>query len=596
MIGRERLLDRDPSAVLIVAVDSEGLEANAEMLNPGVVPYRFSDDVRGDSCSRPVWPVMNDSELAALQATVELFDGRLVQMETSSFVESREVPSASGTMGNASILYPSSVLRPLAELYARLTSRVAKLAPLDRAGRTKPEIVLCLWEHLDIQTLETLQRAAMRRPVGLIVAETLAELRIRVLRYAAAATLAPPTTGAALILEGSQQEPRRPRLVKPAGALGAIVHAGRGDGLDYRVSEQEVLCAVARRTTRQVPSAAPCVIDGHCYRLRTPMASARQSLLLLDTGELRARAVVLLTCFGVPSSDSLVPPTWSLLEGLLSNPGIACVATSLGVAMPTETDTAAVGDALRAGLRIGDAIYRNPDLSREAHERCRMLLFGDPRTRPLRQAPRLPLAKRLPPLPRPARPKAWARSARHRFLDELLASARPDQLEAAALDDAGLVEHLAELPPLWEHWTKAFRPPRPTRDPATCPGCGRPGRSFVAQWRREDLLRVISTCTRCGVFRDIEPGSALDRSPALLRGTSLEIPDAVADARVLIRYQDALRGSRGWVLPPGRGRRQNIAWQGQRLVSGTGLATLSILYVLELEIASWQFAVVTKPL
>lgn len=568
------------------------------MLNPGVVPYRFGDDGQdGSTFERPVWPVMDGSELAALQATVDLFDGRLVLMEKASLTEaSTGLPPAGGS-GPASILYPSSVLRPLAELYARLTSRVAKLAPLDRVGRAKPEIVLCLWEHLNVHALETLQRAAMRRPLGLVVAETPEKLRVRVLRYAAAATLAPPTTGSALVFQGSQQEACRPRLVKPGNVLGAIVHSGRGDGLDYGVSQQEVLCAVARSTTkRDAPLAAPCVIDGHCYRLRTPMASARVSQLLLDPGELRARAVVLLTPFGVPSPDSLVPPTWSLLEGLLANPGVACVATSLGAVMPAEADTAAMGEALGAGLRIGEAIYRNPGLSREAHERCRMILFGDPRTRPLRQSTRPPPAQRSPPLRRPPRAQAWSRGARHHFVDELLASKRPGEGESAAPDDATLVEHLHDLSPLWEHWGKTFRPPRPTRDRATCPGCGGPGRSFVAQWRREELIRLVSTCTRCGVFRDIEPGSELDRAPPQLREAAVDIPDAVAAARVLIRYQDALKGARAWLLPPGTGRCQNIAPQGQRLVPGTGLATLNIIYVLELEIASWQFAVATKQL
>jgi hypothetical protein len=368
-----------------------------------------------------------------------------------------------------------------------------------------------------------------------------------------------------------------------------------------------VLCAVARRSAAgdSQAIAAPCVVDGHCYRLHLPMAAARASHLLLDPGELSARAIVLLTCFGVPSSDSLVPPAWSLLESLLDNPSVACVATSLGIAMPAEADPAAMGEALRSGVRIGDALYRNPGLSREAHERCRMLLFGDPRTRALRGAPRPPPAARVsPPLRRPARPGSWSRAARLSFLGELIAVARPTELGGGApnlpkpADDDAIVERLDGLAPLWDHWTKTFQPPRPTRDPATCPGCNRPGRSFAAEWRQAGLLRVFSTCTRCGVFRDIEPGSELDRYPPQLRGTILEIPDAVADARVMIRYKDELKVSRRWMLPRGRGRQQSIAGNGVglRLVPGAGLATLNVVYLLNLEMAAWQIAVATKPL
>lgn len=109
---------------------------------------------------------------------------------------------------------------------------------------------------------------------------------------------------------------------------------------------------------------------------------------------------------------------------------------------------------------------------------------------------------------------------------------------------------------------------------------------------------MFSTCTRCGVFRDIEPGSELDRHPPQLRGTLVEIPDAVGDARVLIRYKDELKVSRRWTLPRGRGRQQSIAGNGLglRLVPGTGLATLNVVYLLDLEMAAWQLAVATKPL
>jgi hypothetical protein len=580
---------------------------SASRLTPGTLPYVFGGnaDLRS-SAGHPVWPVTDESELEALRFTVALFDGRLEEIESASLADDEgRRPSLAASTG-ASVLYPDAGLRPLAELYAHLTSRVAKLAPLDRVGRAKPEIVVCLWEHLNVNALETLQRAAMRRPLGIIVAETVAALRVRLLRCAAAAALPPPAGGDALVLPGSHDDASRPRLSQVRGVLGALVHSGRGDGLDYHLTEHEVLCSVARRSapgdSRAV--AAPCVVDGHCYRLHTPMAAARASHLLLDPGEFSARAIVLLTCFGVPSSDSLVPPAWSLLEGLLGNPRVACVATSLGIAVPAEADPTAMGEALCTGLRIGDALYRNPGLSREAHERCRMLLFGDPRTRPLRGAPRPPVAARIsPPSRRPARHGAWSRTARLRFLDELLAVASPTEIGGASnlpkpADDDTVVERLDGLAPLWVHWTKTFQPPRPTRDPATCPGCGRLGRSFAAEWRQAGLLRVFSTCTRCGVFRDIEPGSALDRHPPQLRGVIVEIPDAVADARVMIRYKDELEVSRCWILPRGRGRQQSIAGHGQglRLVPGAGLATLNVVYLLDLEVAAWQLAIATKPL
>ena len=577
-------------------------------LNPGTLLYVLGDVGLRSSAGRPVWPVTDQPELEALRSTVALFDGHLEAIASAALADDEGVrPSLVASFG-AQVLYPDTGLRPLAELYAHLTSRVAKLAPLDRVGRAKPEIVVCLWEHLNVQALETLQRAAMRRPLGLIVAETPAALRVRLLRCAAAAALAPPARGDAFVFRGTHEDAARSRLAQVRGGLGALIHSGRGDGLDYQLTKHEVLCSVARRAAAGDAHAvtAPCVVDGQCYRLRTPMAAARASELLLDPAELSARAIVLVTCFGVPSSDGLVPPAWSLLEGLLGNPRVACVATSLGIAMPAQADPAAMVEALCTGVRIGDALYRNPGLSREAHERCRMLLFGDPRTRPLRGAPRPPVAARSsPPLRRPTRPGAWSRAARLRFLGELIAVARPAEPGASnaaqpsatpvPADDGAIATHLDGLVPLWDHWTQTFQPPRPTRDPASCPGCGRPGRSFTAEWRQAGLVRVVSTCTRCGVFRDIEPGSALERHPPQVHGAIVEIPDAVADAHVMIRHNDELKVSRRWMLPRGRGRKQSIAGVGSRLVPGTGLATLNVVYLLDLEMAAWQLAVATKP-
>lgn len=52
------------------------------------------------------------------------------------------------------------------------------------------------------------------------------------------------------------------------------------------------------------------------------------------------------------------------------------------------------------------------------------------------------------------------------------------------------------------------------------------------------------------------------------------------------------------MLPRGQGRQQSIAGNGLglRLVPGTGLATLNVVCLLDLDVAAWQLAVATKPL
>jgi hypothetical protein len=559
----------------------------------------------------PIWPISNESDLAALRATTALFGAQLERAEPDCYRSVRRAavrPDAATQL----VAYPHPELRPLAELYARLSSRRAQRVPLDQVRRAMPEIVVCLWKDLTLDHLQRIHDACLERPIGLIVAHTPRQLRQRVIRAAAAACLEPPAEGAMVSVLGSDTTARRGQIATDHPTAAALLHLGHSDGLDLNFTKEEVLCDIRRIVAvggagiRQIP----CVKRDHCYRLNMGLAAAMDSSRLLDPRDLRARAAVFLTCFGVPASDTLVPPSWSLLEGLLGSPLLGCVVTALGVSMPASSDLPALERALSAGSTIGEALYRNPELSRNAHERCRLLLFGDPRTRPVKATRVIP-AQSLPHSARSSGGRRvrisvtasrWTPDGRIQFMldllrvaadshpgvDERVATVR-EQHTSGLARDADLIACLEGLAPLWDHWTRTCQPPKRSAHRPSCPGCARRGRSFAYEWGASSTSRIVSVCARCGIFQDVEKDSDLVHHRPRLRGAAVVISDGAADAWVLVRHKDELKKSTRWTLPAGKNRAQLIAPPEASVLPGTGLDMLNVIYLRDLEIASWEF-------
>jgi len=552
-----------------------------------------------------VWPVISSTELSALRATAALFGADLAEVDAGAGRTRRAAAES-----DAVVAYPHAELRPLASLYAWLTGRRAALVTFERLERVAPEIVVCLWRHLTLERLERVHRASVVRPLGLIVARTPAQLRERVLCASAAAVLDPPPGGRILEVAGSDAAPGRSQFHRDDPPAAALLHLGHGDGLDLNFTRDEVLCNIREIVATGDASGRdiPCVRSGECYRLHVPIAAAMARADLLQPGDLRARAAVFLTCFGVPATDALVPPEWSFLEALLRSPALGCIVTSLGVTLPATSDIDALKGALTCGFPIGDALHRNPALSRNDLERCRLLLFGDPRTRPV-------LASRPPdgaspvraahPRLRRVRDEAsppWTPSARLRFLLDILTIAREshpdvDRRIAAVRSvmrtgrprDAALIAHLEGLAPLWDHWTRRCELPVRCGLRMRCPGCGAAGRTFLYKWGSQTDRRTLSVCPRCGVVQDVEAGSPLVPHRPRVSGESVHIPDGAADAWVIVRHKNDLKQSARWTLAPGRGRSQQLVPAGAAIRTGAGLDMLNIVYLRGLEIASWEF-------
>src|SRR4051794_28416442 len=89
---------------------------------------------------RPIWPVFDFRELAALRRTTALFGAHLIPVVPDSY-ENADGETLRSEPGTTLVAYPDPQLRPLSELYARLTSRTARLLSLNQIERIGPDVV-----------------------------------------------------------------------------------------------------------------------------------------------------------------------------------------------------------------------------------------------------------------------------------------------------------------------------------------------------------------------------------------------------------------------------------------------------------------------
>src|SRR6202043_1082211 len=119
----------------------------------------------------------------------------------------------------------------------------------------------------------------------------------------------------------------------------------------------------------------------------------------------------------------------------------------------------------------------------------------------------------------------WTSEARRAFLVNIVrvaSSSHPKVADrrtrvwenhgAEPTNDAEFADCLDGLAPLWDHWTVKRPLPKVCADQASCPGCGRVGRTFAFEWPETARARFLKVCVRCGVFEDTERGSRLASS------------------------------------------------------------------------------------
>jgi hypothetical protein len=500
-----------------------------------------------DPNGRPVWPLADPADRSAVAEACRTFD------RTIAWVEA--VPGAGASGSDVVVAYGAEAVA-VASLYAHLTGRRLEVArdraELSRLRRYK--VIVCLMERIDDDLLEGMYAGRRRSSPGLITGATQAELRLRALVCAVAATadvrelphrveLLPsfdiatvPGDNHTIIGRQSAADDIRTALARGASAV--MIH-GHGDGIDGDFGSL-VLCPVDDEWQRRVDEHAPvCRTTGLCYRRKVAIASAEYAAARLHPAQISARALLWNTCVGFPSPHTLVHPRWGAGSGLASSARIGAFLTTWRIVIAAPTLTMHLMDRIMAGETLGSALARHNMSAPARRSADTLCLFGDPDTRvaPMastrRAAPRRagPAARpRTPPKPQdphadPAlrfidsclgNPRARRASGSEPILDDLHARACEALAQARAArpgrDEAGVdssdrlrtafatyAAHRGTVRDLW--LPKAGSIEAAGNEP--CGSCGSMAVRYRADFSRTQMPpRVLIICNRCEVVAD----------------------------------------------------------------------------------------------
>jgi hypothetical protein len=493
---------------------------------------------------RPIWPVCDDQQLEALRRLADCFEATL-RVST----EGRPDPVAAA--GEGLVLALASELEPEARLYAHLTGRrwSALEDPSALTPDAAPDVVIGLREHVHDDLLHRLYGRGGTAAPGLVFAESLADLREQVLIRSAAAllTTSPRVRHVDVIADGvmarhvsssghvlgkdAPLEECRGSLSAGAGVLTLTTHSG---GIDASLPSNAVLCPADGVTESWDPGGAPsCQLSGMCVVRQKPIDEARRAGELVSPDIIRARIMLLNTCWGLGPPSDLIDWTWSVCRRLLSSARLGSLITSWSLIRSSRSAVSALVDAITRGVPIGEAVAaHNRGVS--GWEAGLFCIIGDPRVRlpqqrsdltgsvpPARQSP-------LPPVSRRSGNAAVLRfclstysavaeercgEATYRALDALdryqLSTYGRTLGEplAAGMRTAVCQHFLSQSAPPFQFWSDLSYDCQPVEGEPRCYACGRLTQSY------EHALRVpaaparrVSICPNCGIIEDVPSG------------------------------------------------------------------------------------------
>lgn len=504
----------------------------------------------------PVWPIHDVSDERLLRDLVAVF-GCSLQVQGASIGET--------SSSNEIVLGLGEGLRGWTRLYAHLTKRRAQVISSIRELETVEDahVLLCGWDQLTFSLLEQVyDYSRNRNPIGLVVADDEVSMRRQVLVRSASASMRGPMSTPAVLVSGSfdfeelaapglsflgQRAPiaaLSAALTTGAGTVGMAVH---GDGLDSYVGGGKVICAVKGRENLDAARRPDCVAAGYCHRLHMNLRDALADERTISSRELRCRIGVILSCFGIPATQSLVAPHWSLLQSRLERGAVGAIVTPWGLAIPFDDLLLQFTEDLVTGHSVGEAIARSYEYLDEASAINRLCLFGDPRVRLPRAEDSLAAIEALrdelggpvvEPAGNPPPPELIdVRAARARILAECVGFVRsevkpgtedmrladeaiaalttlltqdPEHWTRESIDRASVaaLRALARVGSVWKYLSRLGSRVAPVPCSARCRSCAR---SLRATHRRLDIPgaadRLELWCDRCGVLLDTERDS-----------------------------------------------------------------------------------------
>jgi len=152
----------------------------------------------------------------------------------------------------------------------------------------------------------------------------------------------------------------------------ALVFRGHGNGCDLRMGSS-VLCEQADElasTSRTALRCLPCHAGGHCLRERDDAAE------FVGAASVRARVVLLLSCWSVLPADGLFEPVHGFATALFRGGSVAAVVGSVTLVDHVDDITRSCAEAWQGGMSLGDLTLALND-SLEDHPPS-YLCVGDP--------------------------------------------------------------------------------------------------------------------------------------------------------------------------------------------------------------------------
>ena len=300
----------------------------------------------------------------------------------------------------------------VARVYAELTGRSLVEADSFQSLARVPdlEVVFCTWDHVTADLLRLLATGFDGLVPGLICGNDENEIwDAAVLRFIAAAGPTRRASGSwveVLSTWGGNSNDRGPMTTLGAGAGGDEIRAAlsRGEevasllchsgGIEARVAPDLSICTAPFRTARAAKDRSPfCQVTGYCPVHDSSVDRARANDVLMSTGDLCARVLVLGCCYGLYLDRRTSDPAWGIVPSLTTNANVgACVAHWSILPMTAYDFRAFVIDLIESECLGAAAWAYNRQVETRAFGSF-ACVFGDPRVRP-RLAERLGLDRR----------------------------------------------------------------------------------------------------------------------------------------------------------------------------------------------------------
>jgi hypothetical protein len=345
-----------------------------------------------DEQGTPVFPVTASRQRMQLEELAGIFGGELQ--------EAVAVDASSSSRAATGHVVGIGAIERETRLYAHLTCRSWEVveSAADVMASTSPDVVLSASPRLDPQLIEILLMEVPHEiTTGVVWGRTRAELELQVLLRAGSARLNGPLQhrrldffGAGLYPAGPARYRRIDKRTAPqemraalSDGVGVLTLEAHGDGIAVLLNRQLVICGMDRPASDADPDLAPaCVRTGYCHNVDAPVREAIELKRLMPPESLAARVLVMASCQAAFVGSRALDSAWSPFARLATSPRIGAVIASPEMRLGSyDSLSEDLCDELAAGVPVGRALARYNQTPTVSENGCRLLLFGDPRTR-----------------------------------------------------------------------------------------------------------------------------------------------------------------------------------------------------------------------